>query len=101
MDQSARHAAALSALGSEPDPCLDAARSALRRLQLAAMAGDGACTVVLHLNEVERDVIFGFSDDTTPRETPEDILVGLTMMMLGGEGRVPDDYRPRLGRVRR
>lgn len=98
MDAVARLSAALAALGREPDPALDAARDALRRLRVAAMAGQPICPVVVLLCETERDVILGFAADTIPRETVEAVLIGLTMMMLGGEGRVPDDYVPRLGR---
>jgi len=100
MDSVSRLSAALAALGNDTEPALDAARDALRRLRLAAMAGQTVCPVVVLLCETERDALFNFAADTIPRETVEAVIVGLSMMVLDREGRVPDDYTPRMGRPR-
>ena len=97
-DVQRRLAAALEILGNDDDPALNAAREALQSVRLSGLKGSASNLVLVDLNETEREVIFGFSENTRPRESVPDVLIGLTMMTLGGEGQLPEDYRPRLGR---
>ena len=57
----------------------------------------GPCIVVV-LEPAEMEALERFAGNVLPPQRVEDALVGLAMMMIAGEGLVPDDYVNRLFR---